>query len=155
LRHRGTGCRGSRHIAPARRGLILAVMDGMTKVKDIMSREVFTVSSEATLDELMFELDAELVSGAPVTDACGKVIGVVTKSDLARAGKPLAMTRVREVMTDHVFSVDPEQPASVAVQLMAEKGVHRVVVAPEGGQPRGIVTSMDVVRAVAHGRQLD
>jgi IMP dehydrogenase len=126
----------------------------MLKVRDIMSRDVFTVSRDATLDSVLWELDAELMSGAPVADDDGVVVGMVTRTDIARAEKPLPMTRVRDVMNEQVFAVGPDEPALAAARLMADKGVHRVLVAHDGERPRGIVTSMDVVRAVAHGLRL-
>jgi CBS domain-containing protein len=126
----------------------------MLKVSTIMSETLFTISADATLEDAAFQLSAELVSGAPVHDADGKVVGIVSKTDIVdveRDHKPLAMTKVKEIMHVDILSVTPNTPAKEAVALMSEHRLHRLLVADNDGSPRGMITSMDVVHAVARG----
>ena len=57
---------------------------------------------------------------------------------------------VEDVMTPLVLELDAGTPVATAARLMVFEGVHRVLVR-ENGKTVGIVTSMDIVRAVAHG----
>jgi len=126
----------------------------MTTVADIMSRDVFTVGVDDRLDTVSWTLNAELVSGAPVCDGDGRVVGMISKTDIVEAKKPLAMTRASDAMSDGVWCVLPSDAARDVVKLMAEKNIHRVLVVEGYGAPIGIVTAMDVVRAVACGTVL-
>ena len=60
---------------------------------------------------------------------------------------------VLDVMTPTVVSVYEDDPALHAVREMAARKVHRVVVYDREGQPVGIVSTMDIVRALAEGAQ--
>jgi predicted transcriptional regulator len=124
------------------------------KVSDIMSGDLFSVSRDATLDEVAFQLNADMVSGAPVIDDAGKIVGIVSKTDLVdveRDHKTMAITKVGEVMRTDVRTVTPATSVRDAVELMSEHSMHRLLVADAAGKPVGIVTSMDIVHALAKG----
>ena len=123
----------------------------MTTVADIMSRDVFTVGVDDRLDTVSWTLNAELVSGAPVCDRDGRVVGIISKTDIVESDKPLGMARASDAMSTGVWCVNPTEPAADVIRLMAEKNIHRVLVVEGYGPPVGIVTAMDVVRAVAKG----
>ena len=130
----------------------------MLTVADLMSSELFSVSADATLEDASFQLSAELMSGAPVREEDGTIVGIVSKSDIVVAssdGKPPSMMKVRDVMHRDVWSVTRDLPARQAAALMAERGAHRVMVADATGKPIGMLTSMDIVRAVADGKSFD
>jgi CBS-domain-containing membrane protein len=57
-------------------------------------------------------------------------------------------------MTKAVFAVRPSDPAILAVQLIVDEGVHRVLVVDESKRLIGIVTPIDVCRAVRAGKAL-
>ncbi len=127
------------------------------RVRDIMTTDVFTLSRDETMQEAARALSNQRVGGAPVIDN-GRIIGVVSKSDLLEvaahrdpAGERLY---VNDVMTHLVFAVRPGDPAILAVRLMVEEGIHRAVVVDEQGKLVGIVTPMDVLRAIVRGKQL-
>src|SRR6185312_13965225 len=96
------------------------------------------------------------VSGAPVLEH-GRIVGVVTKSDLvdprfrAPSSEPIT---VRDAMTKAVRAVRPGDPAMMAVHLMVDESVHRVVVVDERGKLAGIVSSLDILRALGRGDRL-
>ncbi len=130
----------------------------MLRVSDIMSGDLFTISEDATLQEAAFHLNADLVSGAPVHDAQGRIVGILSKTDvldIERDNKTMGITKVRDRMHRGVRAVRSDAPAREAVALMAEHSVHRLVVTDGAGAPVGMVTAMDVIRALAAGRELD
>ena len=126
------------------------------RVREIMTREVFTVAASTSIDDAARTLTFHRVGGAPVLEH-GRIVGVVSKSDLVdprRSSRPGAAT-VTDVMTRVIYAVREGDPASMAVKLMAEESIHRVIVVGDGGRVAGIVTSMDIVRAVARGTHFD
>jgi CBS-domain-containing membrane protein len=126
----------------------------MLCVSDIMTDEVYTLPALASVEEAAFELARRSITGAPVCDRSGRLLGVVGRAELAdperRGGD-----RVRDVMSDRLCCVRPDDPAAAAVALMVEQGVHHVLVVDEEGALAGIVTPMDVLRALARGERLE
>jgi CBS-domain-containing membrane protein len=126
----------------------------MLRVRDIMSRRVVTLRGEATASSAAWSLHTANVSGAPVRDRVGNLVGVLSKTDLAeltRVGGSPESTRVDDMMTPVVWSVGPDDPALAAVEVMVKRGIHRVVVVSGLGKVEGIVSPMDVMRALANG----
>ncbi len=121
----------------------------MRKVRDIMEPNVFWLAADAPLERAAETLAERQISGAPVCDPDGKVVGMLTKTDLAEYyGSANEMRLVRDAMTPAIVSVRPDEPIERAVQLMAFEGVHRLLVL-EGERLEGIITSMDVLRELA------
>ncbi len=82
------------------------------------------------MDHAVWSLSAKGITGAPVCDAEGKVIGVLSRSDLIdmEAHRLVAgETLVANIMTREVVAVHPDAPASEAVELMVARSIHRVV----------------------------
>lgn len=124
----------------------------MLRVRDIMTREVVSLAGDTPLETAAWRLASEAVSGAPVRDARGNLIGVLSKSDLVDLMRGAGQaTRVEDAMTPGVWAVHPDAPALDAVQLMVDKSIHRVLVVRGPGKLEGIVTAMDVMRAIAGG----
>lgn len=125
----------------------------MLRVRDIMTREVVSLASDAPLEMAAWRLASEAVSGAPVRDVRGNLIGVLSKSDLVDLMRePGDATLVEHAMTPAVWAVHPDSPALEAVELMVQKCIHRVLVIRGPGKLEGIVTAMDVMRAMSDGR---
>jgi CBS domain-containing protein len=130
-------------------------------VAELMERKVKTVRSEATVAEAIVELADAHVSGMPVVDGAGRVIGVLSTTDLltaeAETGDDTARrslwenTAVRELMTPRPFTVAPDEDVREAARQMLYADVHRLFVA-EGDQVIGVISTTDIVRAVATGR---
>ncbi len=123
-----------------------------TRVKDIMHPGVVTIPATATVVSAKATLAEHRVQGAPVVDGIGRIIGVVTTTDL---GDPRRMMNpddsIEWVMTRVAFAVREDDPAMTAVRLMVREAIHRVIVVDADGQPVGIVTPMDVLRAIDAG----
>lgn len=117
-----------------------------------MTREVVSLASDAPLEIAAWRLASEAVSGAPVRDARGNLIGVLSKSDLVDLMLDGSNARVvADAMTPAVWAVHPDAPALDAVKLMVEKHIHRVLVIRGPGRLEGIVSTMDVLYALAAG----
>jgi CBS domain-containing protein len=126
----------------------------MTKVRDVMKADVFTLSPETPLKKAAFELEAQFISGAPVVDAAGTLVGILTQADLVETEHRGSHVTVGDVMTTEVHTADPDAPAREVVQTMVDRDVHRMVIT-RGGRVEGIVTTMDILRAVLRGVRLD
>lgn len=126
----------------------------MLKVEDIMTKNVMTVAPGTKLDDLAWGLTQKGVSGAPVQDAGGHILGLVTKSDLADPARPnkLHGATAEDVMSPFVFAVNAGDSVLDAAKRMVETGSHRLVVVNAEGHLAGIVSTMDVVRALVTGK---
>jgi CBS-domain-containing membrane protein len=127
----------------------------MLTVEQVMSKEIFALASDADLEQAAISLTHRRLSGAPVQDEAGTLIGIVSKSDLI-APHPNSWRKrkditVLDVMTPNVYSVYADDPALAAVQELARREVHQLVVYSRDGAPVGMLSSMDVVRALAGG----
>lgn len=142
------------------------------KAKDIMRRGVITVESYITLNELAKIFEERDISGAPVVDERGDIVGVVSRTDLVRANREaptaaplfhaeddegsraagmhieaLDERRVRDVMTPGAIAYDEDTPVEELAQGMLERHIHRVLIT-RGKDLRGIVTTMDMLKAL-------
>jgi CheY-like chemotaxis protein/predicted transcriptional regulator len=119
-------------------------------VSAVMSRDVMSVPPDMTLAAVAELMLRTHVRNAPVCDARGRVVGIVSLSDLARAGwADAAAATVADVMMPFVFTLAASASIARAAALMAYEGVGRVVVVEPDGQLAGIVSSVDVMRWLA------
>ena len=131
------------------------------RVVELMQRSVKTVGSDASVAEAIVSLADAHISGMPVVDGAGKVIGVLSTTDVlaaeAEAEDPTArqtlleQTAVRDIMTPRPFTVAPDEDVREAARQMLYADVHRLFVA-EGDKVVGIISTTDIVRAVATGK---
>jgi predicted transcriptional regulator len=126
----------------------------MIKVADVMTREVMMLHAEANLRDAIAFLANQHVSGAPVVDARGHLVGAISNSDLMQAeseGTDLDATAVEEVMTRKTLTVSPDTELREAALAMEYGDVHRLFV-QEHGALVGVISRSDVSRALATGR---
>jgi CBS domain-containing protein len=130
----------------------------MLRIKDIMSKHVYVVDADASAEEAAWGLTRRHIGGAPARDAQGNLVGVLSKADLVNP-EPAQWIRgeatVGDLMNPDVITLYAEDPAMAAVDAMAKRDIHRVVVLDQDSKLTGIVTSMDVVRALAGGKRFD
>lgn len=145
-------------------------------VRDIMTTPVVTVRPETPLKEVARLLVERRISGVPVVDADGRVLGVVSEADfLAReAGEArsprhllwwfvapreaaqsarLRSTTAGGAMTSPAITIGPDRSLSEAAALMARSKVNRLPVV-EAGRLVGIVSRADIVRAFARSDEV-
>lgn len=143
--------------------------------RDLMQRNVKTVSPDATVREVAEILAQEDYTGLPVVDEEGRLVGIVTEADLLVRAKTLKLptvfpflggviflesprkfeeqlrkatgTKVSEIMTRDVVTVTEDTPLHELAAIMVEKKVKRLPVV-DGGRLVGIVTRDDLIRAI-------
>jgi CBS domain-containing protein len=148
-----------------------------TTVADVMSRDPVTVTPETPLGEAIKILAERRISGLPVVDKSGKLVGVISETDLmwqetgitppayimlldsviylenpARYDRELHKSlgqTVGEVMTSDPITVKPDKPLRDAAQIMHERKIHRLPVLDDHGAVIGILTRGDVIRFMA------
>lgn len=141
------------------------------KVKDIMTPDVITVGPDVPVHKAARLMVDHGVSGLPVVDEGGAVVGIVSEGDLivrqkaperrpwwklffddaeelAREYRKKAGTIVREVMTRDVIGVSPELPIGSAALLLDKHRIRRLPVVADG-RLVGIVSRGDLVKALA------
>jgi len=146
------------------------------KARDIMTTDVVTVSGDASVKEIAKLFSDQKIGGAPVVDANGKIIGMVTDGDLIMQDVKihfphyislldgfivLGSTRkfeeqlrkavgakVRDVMTQEVISVEEDTSIEDVATLMIERSVSRLPVIKEE-KLVGLVSRGDIVRALS------
>ena len=125
-------------------------------VRDAMTPDPVIVSVDCSLTEVAELLDFHAISGLPVLDWSGYLVGVVSQTDIVRAqADPDLSARwsrlaVRDVMSRPALTVSPSVSLEQAARIMAEHHVHRLVVMTENDEePVGVLSSSDVVRSVA------
>ena len=146
-------------------------------VADVMSRDPIVVRSETPLNEAIQILAERRISGLPVVDDAGKLVGIISETDLMwqETGvtppayimfldsviylknpatyerdlhKALGQT-VGEVMSKDPITISPEKTLTEAARVMHDKSVHRLPVLDDALQVIGILTRGDIVRAMA------
>lgn len=146
-------------------------------VADIMTRNPIVVRPETPLNEAIKILAERRISGLPVVDDTGKLVGTVSETDLMwqETGvtppayimfldsviylqnpatyerdlhKALGQT-VGEVMSRDPVTIAPDQPLKEAAQMMHDRSVNRLPVLDAQGLVMGILTRGDIVRAMA------
>ncbi len=117
--------------------------------KDIMTKKVITVSPLTTIKDLAKTLTKNDISGVPVVDKTGKLLGIVSATDIvAKSGK-----QVKAIMSQKVISVTEETPVEEIANLLTTHKVNRVPVL-RGKKLSGIVSQADIVRAIAMGEHI-
>lgn len=146
-------------------------------VADVMSHNPIVVRPETPLNEAIQILAEKRVSGLPVVNDAGELVGIVSETDLMwqETGvtppayvmfldsviflknpasyerdlhKALGQT-VGEVMSRDPVTVSSDKLLKDAAQLMHDRSVHRLPVVDANGQVIGILTRGDIVRAMA------
>lgn len=131
------------------------------RVADLMQTDVRTIAPDATVATLVQALADSHVSGLPVVNATGHVIGVVSATDVlqASAEKEEASGRatlfehmtVRELMAANPYLIEPDEDVQAAAQRMLYGGVRRLFVEHDG-RLVGVISQTDIAHAIGSGR---
>ena len=117
--------------------------------KDIMTRDIITVSPTMSVKNLAMTLIKNQISGAPVAGKNGKIVGVVSEADIVgKKGKD-----VKSIMSKSVISVSEETSGEEIARLMTAHAIKRLPVMTEGAIV-GIVSRADIVSAIAQGEHV-
>jgi CBS domain-containing protein len=125
-------------------------------VGELMSPRPIVVYPDTAIVEVAEILDLHQVSGVPVVDWTGYLVGVVSQMDLLRvrasetlwAGWP--GLEARHVMSQPALTVTVDTPIGDAAERMERAGVHRLIVVEDDGETAiGVLSATDVVAAMA------
>ncbi|MEE9258416.1 MAG: CBS domain-containing protein [Nitrospinaceae bacterium] len=148
----------------------------MQTAKDIMSTDILTVKKDTTIKDLSKLFMESKVNGVPVVDDAGKVIGVVTQTDLVEQNKNLHIptvialfdavlfiesekkfeeeakkltgTLVEDIYHPKAVTVSPDTDLNDIATIMSEKKVHTLPVV-DGDNMVGVIGKLDVIRGMA------
>lgn len=143
------------------------------KASDIMTTQVVTVTPDTTVRGLAELLASRGISAAPVVDAKGELVGIVSEGDLVRrselqtqrtrswwlalftSGAAQAQdfikanaSKVADIMTHEVVTVSPDAPLAEIARLLEKNAIKRVPVV-SNGKLAGIVSRANLVQALA------
>ncbi len=143
------------------------------RVKDVLSKDVVSVSSGDSVHEALELMVQNRVSALPVIDARDKCIGVLSTSDFVTlaceldeelntarssdvthqwlidhlADHDMGRRRIEELMTETVESISPEATLVQASREMLRHRVHRLPVLDAKGRLLGVISTMDILQA--------
>lgn len=147
----------------------------MLKAKDVMTKEVTVVTPDTTVEELGRLFIEKGISGAPVVNAQGEIVGIVTENDLISKNsrlhiptilrlfdayiplgtskleqeiKKMTASTVGQVCTKKVVTVGEETAVDEIATIMDDKKIHLLPVVRQG-KVVGIVGKKDLIRGIA------
>ncbi|KJS17705.1 MAG: membrane protein [Peptococcaceae bacterium BRH_c4b] len=146
---------------------------------DIMTREVVTVTPGDDVEKVARLLLERRISGLPVVDGEGKVVGIISEGDMVIQQEEIKAPvytnilggiiylerpqrfmedlkrhiaqKVGDLMSGRVHTVVPETPVEKVATMMVEKGINRVPVVDGDQKLLGIITRQDVIKAAYRG----
>ena len=131
-------------------------------VREVMTPDPITVRADEAIQVAAALLEENEISGLPVVDSGGALIGVLAESDLVRARatpylwKNWQTLAVGDLMHSPALTADREMTLAEAAALMDRTHVHRLIVVAEDQQtPVGIVSASDLVRSMVGERADD
>jgi CBS domain-containing protein len=147
-------------------------------VKDVMSKNVITISPEDSISDAIEKMAKNNISGLIVVEE-EKVVGVISESDVLRVFKSeipeiststnatlsiflilekgikainemkkIGKLKVKNLMSKRVFYVKPEDTILEAAKIMSKKDVRRLPVIDENGKLVGVISRTDILRAL-------
>ncbi len=125
------------------------------KVADLIGsrKEVFSIpESKSVLDAAKY-LREKQVRSAGVVDSSGKLIGVVSQSDIsdkvAAENKCPAWSNITEIMSRELVTVTPEVSFDDCLRLMEQNGLYHLLILGEGHKYLGMLSVSDLLRVMA------
>jgi CBS domain-containing protein len=119
------------------------------KVTDSMSSNPCSIDADKSVAYAAKMMKDEAVGLAPIVEG-ERLVGTVTDRDIAiravAAGKDPETTKVKEIATREVVTIDPGQELDEALRLMAEHQVRRLPVIEEDGRLVGVLAQADVAK---------
>lgn len=144
--------------------------------KDIMTKKVITINQDASIEELSNLLLDNKISGVPVIDNDGKIVGIATEGDIIIRDTDMHFPRyfklldsiiylesltkfkdslrkhlaikVSEIMTSDIASCTAETSVEEIAGMMVEKKINRIPVLSADNMIEGIITRADIVKSM-------
>ena len=125
------------------------------KVSELIGsrKEVFAISEETNVMEAAKYLREKEVRSVGVLDGAGKLVGVVSQSDIsdkvAAENKCPAWIKVTEIMSRNLLTVTPEMTFEESLRTMEKNGVYHLLILDGGNQYRGMLSVSDLLKVLA------
>ncbi|MGH7904247.1 MAG: CBS domain-containing protein [Candidatus Dormibacteraceae bacterium] len=117
----------------------------MITVKDVMNHQVISFQEQTPVREVARTLTEKRITGAPVLDSAGNVVGIVSEIDvLTKRGRVAA-----DIMSPHVIAVTEDTGIEEAARLLAGERIRRLPVLA-GGRMVGLISRSDVLEFFTH-----
>ena len=123
-------------------------------VADLMTIDPVVVAVDASIEDAAHLLHANSISGLPVVDPLGALVGVISQTDLVGVidspvgrlirARPSGL-RVGELMSSPAMTVPMTGSLRDAARTMVDAGVHRLVATDDTGRPVGVLSAIDLV----------
>lgn len=125
------------------------------RAKDLMNTDVVTIREDASVSHLCDVLQAVHANGLPVLNGDGELVGVVTEDDILYGtmgvfDKNGTAILVRDIMTSPAVCATEDTDVVELSRMLSGMRIHRIPILLDG-RVTGVVTALDVVRAVADG----
>jgi CBS domain-containing protein len=124
---------------------------GMRTVSEIMVPNVQAIHRDQAIRDAERLFITKNISGAPIMDDLGGLVGFVSKTDIIRfdsTGEDPTYTRLYEIANPKVVTIGASQGINEAAQKMLNEQVHHLVVM-EGESMAGVLSAFDFVRLAA------
>jgi len=122
-------------------------------VGEVMTANPISIAETASLAEAAKILDTQKITGLPVLDASGALVGVLSQTDLVRARANQEFVQnwpglpVGQIMTKPALTISVTSSLEEAARVMDGRRVHRLVVTDGAATPIGIISASDLVRS--------
>ena len=120
-------------------------VEEIKRADELIIREVVTASPDQTVREVDAMMEREGVSGAPVVDDEGTVLGIISGTDIRPYLEVGERDEVREAMTDEVVTAPDDVSAREALELMYEHKIERVPIVDDDDHLTGLVTMQGIL----------
>ncbi|MFC7154872.1 IMP dehydrogenase [Halomarina halobia] len=121
-------------------------VERVKRADELIIRDVVTANPDQTVREVDTMMEREGVSGAPVVDDDGVVLGIISGTDIRPYLEVGQRDEVREAMTDEVITAGEDVTARAALELMYEHKIERVPIVDDGGTLTGLVTMQGILQ---------
>ncbi len=117
----------------------------MIPVKEVMTTKVITIDQDLGVGEVADLLTRSHITGAPVVDGDGHVVGIVSEIDVvSKRG-----AKVSDIMSRHVISIGEDSSIEQAARLLADQRIRRLPVMAQGRMV-GLLSRSDILEFFAH-----
>ncbi len=128
-------------------------------VRDLMTIDPVVISPNSRIHDALRLLELYDVSGLPVVDDAGRLVGVISQTDLLHITNDEHEAvrwwntgrRVGDLMTSPAITVEYMTPLPEAARLLKAEKIHRLVAVDASGRAIGVLSSMDFVTLYAEG----
>ena len=125
--------------------------------RDVMTRNPKTVTRESSIREAAVIMRDENCGVVPVSDAAGRLEGLLTDRDIVvreLVSETFAQRRVQDVMTDDISAVTEDEPLTSVLDLMGRKQIRRVPVVDRNDRLLGIISMADIANRADYDEDL-